>query len=232
VSVSLTPKVSPFQDYAPVPQSAGKFWDCHDVAQFGSAIVKVYLDGRLVVESPVLRIIEGVWPIFMPLPSNATFLRIVAMRGPTRGDEDGLAGVAQSSEARWGTLGPAVRSGPQNAYDFVDVVHAGFLSHPWPGFELVPSHGCGAGTGLRNFTCDKNHSMHGQPYDNCATQAAAACGEVAGCTGFSIAPCPDNLGMPQVMCDKGATGVVALLCRGGAAPRPQLSSNYWRRAGG
>ena len=103
-------------DWAPVPQTAGKFWDCHDTAQFGSAVVKVYVDGHLVSESPVLRVVEAVWPIYVPLPSNASFLRIVAMRGPTRGDEDGLASIAESSEALWSTLGPAVRKGPQNAY--------------------------------------------------------------------------------------------------------------------
>ena len=102
-------------DWAPVPQTAGKFWDCHDTAQFGSAVVKVYVDGHLVSESPVLRVVEAVWPIYVPLPSNASFLRIVAMRGPTRGDEDGLASIAESSEALWSTLGPAVRKGPQNA---------------------------------------------------------------------------------------------------------------------
>ena len=213
-------------DWAPVPQTAGKFWDCHDTAQFGSAVVKIYVDGRLVSESPVLRVVEAVWPIYVPLPANATFLRIVAMRGPTRGDEDGLAGVAESSEALWGTLGPAVRKGPQNAYDFVDVVHAGFVARiP---YTLVPSHSCAAG--LSNFTCDKNHSLHGQPSDNCAAQAAAACDKTPGCDGFSIAPCPGDAGLPQVLCDKGVTGDVAVLCKAGsgAAVKVDQSSNFWR----
>jgi hypothetical protein len=277
-------------DWAPVPQSAGKFWDCHDTAQFGSAIIKVYLDGVLVNESPVLRVVESVWPIWVPLPRNATFLRIVAMRGPTRGDEDGLAGMAQvrnalslltlffllvfqsmqppyeqrrftktgsglthgklrtrrlaqTSDALWSTLGPAVRKGPQNAYDFVDVVHAGFVA-AIP-YTLVPSHSCAAGSAMSNYTCDKNHSMHGAPSDNCAAQAAAVCDKTNGCGGFSIAPCPGDPGQAQVLCDRGATGDVAVLCRASAAQGRgvaaaededdedevvnDLSANFWRK---
>ena len=31
-------------------------------------------------ESPVLRVEETVWPIYVPIPSNATFLRLVSER--------------------------------------------------------------------------------------------------------------------------------------------------------
>eukprot|EP01051_Picozoa_sp_SAG22_P012062 SAG22_NODE_1222_length_5126_cov_3.213248_3_plen_326_part_00 len=97
-------------------------WMCKDVAEFASATVAVYVDGRLVQQSPVLRLGEGIWPFDVTFGAAAKRMRILVLRGP----------VAQGGKTA-GVPGSREWSVDQDAYDLVDFVNAAFVDDGYHG---------------------------------------------------------------------------------------------------
>ena len=83
-------------------------YNCHDIAEWQHARVKLFLDGQAVSESPVLQSQGLEWIFNISIPPASEVLRLVAM--PAEKDDDG--GVA------FGSFDVV----QQNAYDWVDLV--------------------------------------------------------------------------------------------------------------
>ena len=82
-----------------------RVFNCHDMAEWQHARVKVYVDGQLQAESPTMQSQGLEWVFNVTLPPSAEVLRLVAM-------------PAEQLDPGYGS-GLAVQ---QNAYDWVDLV--------------------------------------------------------------------------------------------------------------
>mmetsp|Transcript_74491 Transcript_74491/g.174850 ORF Transcript_74491/g.174850 Transcript_74491/m.174850 type:complete len:103 (+) Transcript_74491:151-459(+) len=84
-------------------------YNCHDVAEFVNAAVRVFIDGHLISESPALQMQTLPWIFDVPLDETARILRIVVTRATTTTRSEGSMVGSQ-----------------QDAYDYVDLV-GGFM---------------------------------------------------------------------------------------------------------
>lgn len=84
-------------------------YNCHDIAEWQHARVKIYVDGRLCAESPTLQSQGLEWLFNVTLWNTAEVLRVVAMPAE-RLDSGYGSGLAEQ----------------QNAYDWVDLI-GGFV---------------------------------------------------------------------------------------------------------
>ena len=86
-----------------------RVFNCHDMAEWQHARVKVYVDGQLQAESPTLQSQGLEWVFNITLPPSAEVLRVVVMPAEQLDPGYGSELVVQ-----------------QNAYDWVDLV-GGFV---------------------------------------------------------------------------------------------------------
>ena len=82
-------------------------YNCHDIANWQGAVVKIWVDGKLISESPVLQAESLQWVFNVSLPPTSTLLRIVAM--PAKGSgPDWMDNIVDTVVQ-------------QNSYDYVDL---------------------------------------------------------------------------------------------------------------
>ena len=86
---------------------------CHDIAEWQRAVVQIFLDGKVVQQSPVL-VAQGLpWNFNVLLPQTSRMLRLVVLSVGMVSEPPGLQPAGLGS-------GPPAQS--QNAFDFVDVI--------------------------------------------------------------------------------------------------------------